>query len=458
MNKKLLIVIAFIINSLANVNAQNQNSLAFDGVDDFVTIPNGSGYVTGLAEMSITCWIYPTNGSVSFPNYDGFAGFRNDVDADFYLVQVGNSALEGRFRNSSGVAYTITKPILTLNTWQHIAMTYADGTLSMYKNGILIGDTAAAGIVSNANVDFNIGNVVFTGATFWLTGRMDETSFWSRELSASEIRCMPTSGIDTASSGLIFYYKYNQGIASGVNTAITTLNDEKGAINGTLNGFALTGAASNFVAGYSAAVTNTFGFTCPDVAYTWNGQQYTTQGTYQDTLVSAAGCDSIVQLQLVLLFVDTAVNATVSTLTANHTGTFYQWLDCNNGNAPIAGATFKSFTPTAVGSYSVIIGQSGCFDTSSCYTITTVGLNSLSTLNNVRVYPTVTNSNVRLSFDKTFEEVKITVVNLTGKEMLKNTELTPSEINIDFGTFAKGIYFVSIQTAEGIGTYKIIKQ
>jgi hypothetical protein len=287
---------------------------------------------------------------------------------------------------------------------------------------------------------------------------MDETSFWSRELSASEIRCMPTSGIDTASSGLIFYYKYNQGIASGVNTAITTLNDEKGAINGTLNGFALTGAASNFVAGYSAAVTNTFGFTCPDVAYTWNGQQYTTQGTYQDTLVSAAGCDSIVQLQLVLLFVDTAVNATVSTLTANHTGTFYQWLDCNNGNAPIAGATFKSFTPTAVGSYSVIIGQSGCFDTSSCYTITTVGLNSLSTLNNVRVYPTVTNSNVRLSFDKTFEEVKITVVNLTGKEMLKNTELTPSEINIDFGTFAKGIYFVSIQTAEGIGTYKIIKQ
>jgi hypothetical protein len=195
----------------------------------------------------------------------------------------------------------ITKPILTLNTWQHIAMTYADGTLSMYKNGILIGDTAAAGIVSNANVDFNIGNVVFTGATFWLTGRMDETSFWSRELSASEIRCMPTSGIDTASSGLIFYYKYNQGIASGVNTAITTLNDEKGAINGTLNGFALTGAASNFVAGYSAAVTNTFGFTCPDVAYTWNGQQYTTQGTYQDTLVSAAGCDSIVQLQLVLL-------------------------------------------------------------------------------------------------------------------------------------------------------------
>jgi hypothetical protein len=150
MNKKLLIVIAFIINSLANVNAQNQNSLAFDGVDDFVTIPNGSGYVTGLAEMSITCWIYPTNGFVSFPNYDGFAGFRNDVDADFYLVQVGNSALEGRFRNSSGVAYTITKPILTLNTWQHIAMTYADGTLSMYKNGILIGDTAAAGIVSNA--------------------------------------------------------------------------------------------------------------------------------------------------------------------------------------------------------------------------------------------------------------------------------------------------------------------
>lgn len=458
MNKKLLIVISLIIRCLANVSAQNQNSLAFDGIDDYVSVANASSYVSGLAEMSITCWVYPTNAAPAYPNFDGFAGFRNDVDADFYLVQVGANALEGRFRNSNGVPFTITAPILTVNTWQHIALTYADGVLKMYKNGILVDTTAANGVVNNSNVDFNIGNVVFTGATFWLTGRMDETSFWSRELSASELRCLPTSGIDTASSGLIFYYKFNQGIASGNNTTITTLNDEKGVINGTLNGFTLTGAASNFVAGYSAAATNTFGFTCPDVPYTWNGQQYTTQGTYLDTLVSSAGCDSIVQLQLVLLFVDTAVNATASTLTANHTGTFYQWLDCNNGFAPISGATSKSFTPTALGSYCVIVGQSGCFDTSSCYTITTVGLNSFDPINDVRVYPTVTNSNVHLSFNKTYSELKITVVNLTGKEMLKSTEIKPSEVNIDFGTFAKGIYFLSIQTAEGIGTYKIIKQ
>lgn len=458
MNKKLLAVISLIISCLGNVSAQNQNSLAFDGTDDFVSIPNGSSYVSGVAEMSITCWIYPTNGSVSFPNYDGFAGFRNDVDADFYLVQVSNTGLEGRFRNSSGTAYTITKPILTLNTWQHIALTYGDGKLSMYKNGILVEDTAAVGTVTNANVDFNIGNVVFTGATFWLTGRMDETSFWSRGLSSSEIRCMPTSGIDTASSGLIFYYKYNQGTAAGSNTTITTLNDEKGAINGTLNGFALTGAASNFVSGYSAAVTNTFGFTCPDVAYTWNGQQYTTQGTYQDTLVSSAGCDSIVQLQLVLLFVDTAVNATASTLTANHTGTFYQWLDCNNGNAPIAGATSKSFTPTSLGSYSVIVGQSGCFDTSSCYTITTVGLNSFDPINDVRVYPSITSNNVSIEFNKPMNNVEISLIDISGKVLFLDQQDSNGKFVMDLSNVANGVYIVNVRTDNGTGRYKILKQ
>ena len=75
------------ISSLLSISAlaQTQNALDFDGVDDEVIVPGGASLVAGATNMSLTCWVYPTNASPAYPNFDGIAGFRNDVDADFYL-------------------------------------------------------------------------------------------------------------------------------------------------------------------------------------------------------------------------------------------------------------------------------------------------------------------------------------------------------------------------------------
>ena len=61
-----------------------------------------------------------------------------------------------------------------------------------------------------------------------------------------------------------------------------------------------------------------------------------------------------------------------ATITANQNGATYQWIDCNNGNTPIAGQTNQSFTATVSGNYSVIVTQNNCSDTSSCYSISNV--------------------------------------------------------------------------------------
>jgi hypothetical protein len=58
---------------------------------------------------------------------------------------------------------------------------------------------------------------------------------------------------------LVAYYPFNQGIAAGDNTSITTVTDKTAnALNGTLTNFAKTGATSNFVEGKvaGAIVTN----------------------------------------------------------------------------------------------------------------------------------------------------------------------------------------------------------
>src|SRR4051812_17333990 len=90
-----------------SLSAQSQNSLSFDGVDDYVSATAGSSLIAGSNQISITCWAYPTNTMPSYPDFDGFAGIRNDLDADFYMVQTAANQLEARFTNSAGIGYTI---------------------------------------------------------------------------------------------------------------------------------------------------------------------------------------------------------------------------------------------------------------------------------------------------------------------------------------------------------------
>jgi hypothetical protein len=106
--------------------------------------------------------------------------------------------------------------------------------------------------------------------------------------------------------------------------------------------------------------------------YTWglNGSSYNASGTYTYLDTNAAGCPQTTTLNLVISTIDTATTFNGSTITANANGASYQWVDCNNGNTPISGATNQSYTPMMNGDYAVIVSQNGCSATSNCVTIT----------------------------------------------------------------------------------------
>jgi gliding motility-associated-like protein len=80
--------------------------------------------------------------------------------------------------------------------------------------------------------------------------------------------------------------------------------------------------------------------------YTWNGNTYNAAGTYQDTLTSAAGCDSIVTLTLT---VTTVVTGTQSVTICNNLLP-YTW----NGNIYNAAGTYKDTLPSAAGCDSIV--------------------------------------------------------------------------------------------------------
>jgi len=142
------------------------------------------------------------------------------------------------------------------------------------------------------------------------------------------------------------------------------------------------------------------------------------------------------------------VNATSLTADRTLTGTTYQWLDCDNANAPINGQTGQTFTPTASGNYAVALTTNGCTDVSDCYVFVPLAVTDFDDNNKPVLWPNPTKGKLELK-NNTLHIQKIDVFNTIG--MLVGTSLDLTEM-------ASGIYLVKITTDKGIYTQKVIKE
>jgi len=455
---KIYTLFSLLVLGSSNATYAQNNALSFDGIDDNVIVPAASSLIAGFSAMSLTVWVYPTNPTPTFPNFDGFAGFRNNVDADFYLLQYSSTNVEARFRGSTGTAYDLSSPVLTLNTWTHLAFTYDGSYIRLFKNGIIADSLAANDFITTSTEDFYIGDMVYSGTHYYLQGRVDEVSLWNRALQPAELTCLHINGIDTATAnGLQLYYRCNQGTAGGNNVSQSSLIDASGNINGVFNNMALNGNTSNFIAG-AALVTSTNAFKCPDAAYSWNSLMLPNPGIYYDTLQNVFGCDSVVELTLANLFVDTSVTQNGAVLTANNTGTYYQWLDCNNGFAPIPGATSKIFAPSANGSYAVVVLQSGCYDTSACKVVTSVGIESPSSGADIQVYPTASSNSIHVRLGNASFEYRLQLLDISGRLMTEEMIRNSNDYDFDISRFATGSYqLIIINSKQEKTGFKVIR-
>ena len=234
---------------LQGVFAQNQNALDFDGIDDQVIVPNGASLITSGSGISLGMWVYPRNSAPGFPNLDCFGGIRNNVDADFYMIQISASSIEARFRNSSGINFDIVYNGLLLNTWQHFVFTYDGTATKLFHNGVEVSSVSANGSINNSSETLYIGNGLYQGTEFTMDGKADEVVLFDRAVTQQEVNCFYRGSVDTTLSGLKLYYNCNQGIADGNNAGLTTLNGLSGQPAGTLANFALSGTGSNWVSG-----------------------------------------------------------------------------------------------------------------------------------------------------------------------------------------------------------------
>lgn len=248
MTKKLLLLLFAVASSGYSQN----NYLDYDGTDDVVEVANASATTLANAtSLTLSCKVYPKRVTSGFPDFNGFAGYRNEVDFDFYLIQLSSTDVEARFRNAFGTAYTITYTGLTLNEWSQFFLVYNGSTLKLYKGTTEVGSVPASGAVpASVSGYLSIGRIAFQQYNWTHKGYIDEVSMWNKALLPSDIATiMGNAGEIVNPAGetnLKMYYKFNQGIAYGNNAGLTTLNTEVGTINGTLANFALTGNSSNW--------------------------------------------------------------------------------------------------------------------------------------------------------------------------------------------------------------------
>ena len=185
-----------------------------------------------------------------------------------------------------------------------------------------------------------------------------------------------------------------------------------------------------------------------------SGKLWTSSGVYNDTIPNAAGCDSVITINLTITSINTDVTKLKDTLTAESSQGAYQWLDCEDNYAMITGADEQSYVPDEDGEYAVAITQSGCVDTSDCLLLI---LSSIADVQerSVKLYPNPTIDNIQLEIEEGVDVEGIWVVDMQGKEHtveIKKESGTRYRVNLH--ELSAGIYSIVVQTPAG----QIIKQ
>ena len=194
-----------------------------------------------------------------------------------------------------------------------------------------------------------------------------------------------------------------------------------------------------------------FSYTVPS-----GDESYTVSGMVMDTIPNAAGCDSVLTIDLTITTPDVGVTVAGFTLSSTATGVTYQWMDCSDSSL-VAGATSADFMATQDGSYAVIIDDGGCIDTSACSSIAGIGLSDIEGTS-FNLFPNPANDMVTLQFENYNEVLEVTIFSSDGRVVYSTNNLNSSMLEIDLIGLEKGFYTVSTTFAEHRKNKVLIKQ
>jgi hypothetical protein len=148
----------------------------FDGVDDYLSIPNNAAFDIGISAepFTIECWVYPlvNSSGIIFNRCGDFSEpYWTSTSGHYYLLNLSTangcsfSWYDGVDGTPKRVRYTDN---LTLNAWSHVTVCLSGGVVSLYVNGDKKEESASTALVkpTQANLTFVGDTHSFLSAPF----------------------------------------------------------------------------------------------------------------------------------------------------------------------------------------------------------------------------------------------------------------------------------------------------
>ncbi len=178
-------------------------ALSFDGVDDWVTIPDAADLdlTTGL---TLEAWVRPAAAdgwrsvllkeSAGPPAGLAYALYANGADTN----------RPGAFANTGGSDLSARGTAkLPVNAWAHLAATYDGVTLRLYVNGIEVGSKPVTQALRQTDNPLRIGGNAVWGEYF--AGLIDDVRVYDRALSAAEVARDMATPVGPGADGAKFF-------------------------------------------------------------------------------------------------------------------------------------------------------------------------------------------------------------------------------------------------------------
>ena len=172
---------------------------------------------------------------------------------------------------------------------------------------------------------------------------------------------------------------------------------------------------------------------------------------------------ALIQVQGDKIVLDVTIDKDDATLTAIENGMniTYQWIDCDNGNAPITGETNQSVTASASGNYAVVISNSNCSipETSECVeVIITSILETDNDVPNAVLFPNPVAENLTIKFENSYKNIQINLFSLLG-QLVKTVDVENSiEVELNMVDLPSGSYLVKMCADKKTISTIILKQ
>ncbi len=215
-------------------------ALRFDGVNDFVALPDtrsvmGLGWET---TKTVSLWVRPTgpatvcaNGSAAWcdailgdrPRWWGIArGILNGMDRIWVF----------NYDNSPGSPIDVLGIDYAPGEWIHISLVHSGGVLHAIRNGVEVGATTSGATVqpnTGALPKLQLGGIIINASRNWtFEGSLDEVSLWNTARTAVQIQQDMFRTLSGNEPGLSAYYTMSDG------AGVTLTDDGPASWSGTL--------------------------------------------------------------------------------------------------------------------------------------------------------------------------------------------------------------------------------